>query len=280
MVYAVLHADRLDARGNLAQAIGGQAREQVMLDLQVERARLPQRRCRACTIRETTCVPPFAAVRTPSGSTSRGRERRPSLKSAVSCATAATQKVYDTTRLMAADPTRLFIDARFVSEWRSKGFHAVLPDPTQPDSRRSVLFRMLELKHAHPLAPDTNLSENFSFGLEREATCVASDKFDEYAQRHPLWGMPYGLPGLPDEEVHALTEWLNAGAPSPNIAPLSAALEREIANWEAFFNEPSNKRRLVARYIYEHLFLASLHFREAGDGMWWLSWRKRKPASA
>src|SRR2546428_4755285 len=32
------------------------------------------------------------------------------------------KKVYDTTRLISAEPTRLFHDARSVAEWREKGF--------------------------------------------------------------------------------------------------------------------------------------------------------------
>jgi hypothetical protein len=72
-------------------------------------------------------------------------------------------KVYDGSRILAAEPTRLFIDARSTAEWRKKNFHAVLNEGT-PDPRlnleNSVLYRMLRLKQRHPqprvgMLPDT-----------------------------------------------------------------------------------------------------------------------------
>src|SRR2546426_11790202 len=42
------------------------------------------------------------------------------------------KKVYDTTRLISAEPTRLFDDARSVAEWRKKGFYPLLSEGSQP----------------------------------------------------------------------------------------------------------------------------------------------------
>jgi hypothetical protein len=51
-------------------------------------------------------------------------------------------QVYDGSRLTAADPTRLFIDAQLLADWRAKGFHGVLPERGAPDPDQSVLLRM------------------------------------------------------------------------------------------------------------------------------------------
>jgi hypothetical protein len=57
----------------------------------------------------------------------------------------------------------------------------------------------------------------------------------------------------------------------------------QIAAWEAFLNQDSPKVRLASRYIYEHLFLAHLHFADgdAGTRRSSSSWcaRRRRRAS-
>jgi hypothetical protein len=178
---------------------------------------------------------------------------------------ASEQVVYDAARLTAAAPTRLFVDAHGPRAWREKGFHPVLAEGDVRDPRASVLLRMLDLKRAHPLAPDTNLADAFSLDLDRKQTCPTSEKFDEYAQAHPLWGMPYALPALSDNERNALVAWAQAGAPAPRADVLPAEVATAIARWEQFLNDPSAKGQLMARYIYEHLFLASLYFEGKDD---------------
>jgi hypothetical protein len=51
-----------------------------------------------------------------------------------------------------------------------------------------------------------------------------------------------------------------------------------IAEWEAFLDEPSPKSQLVGRYIYEHLFLASLYFKAIGEGTFFRLVRSRTPS--
>src|SRR6476646_8255201 len=54
-------------------------------------------------------------------------------------------------RLLAADPTRLFIDAHSPAEWRKKGFSPVLNERgPEGDLEGSVLYRMLRLKARSP----------------------------------------------------------------------------------------------------------------------------------
>src|SRR5690606_5673288 len=65
---------------------------------------------------------------------------------------ASKEPVYDGTRLQAATPNRLHIDAHLTAEWRARGFFPVLNegDP-RPETNLSdsLLYRMLELKKAN-----------------------------------------------------------------------------------------------------------------------------------
>jgi hypothetical protein len=171
--------------------------------------------------------------------------------------------VYDGTRLTAASPTRLFEDAQTVGEWREKGFYPVLNDQA---ADQGVLARMLALKQQHPLPVDVKLPDAITLGLDREQQCTKPENFDQYAADYPLWGMPYGLPGLNPQEHATLTSWLTDGAPGVPVASLSAPEAAAVREWEAFFNGTSLKQRLMARYMYEHLFIGDLYFSELGEG--------------
>ena len=47
-------------------------------------------------------------------------------------------KVYDGSRLLAAEPTRLHVDAHGVEAWRLKGFYPVLPEGPGAEARGSL----------------------------------------------------------------------------------------------------------------------------------------------
>jgi len=72
--------------------------------------------------------------------------------------------------------------------------------------------------------------------------------------------MPYALPGLTEKEHRTIVEWLRQGAGITERPEMSEQAEQIISQWEAFFNGSSLKQQLVARYIYEHLFIAHIHF--------------------
>ncbi len=176
---------------------------------------------------------------------------------------ASKQTVYDGARLLQASPTRLFVDAQTPSEWRTRGFHPVLNERSQtPAANRSasVLFRMLDLKNRHPLPDVSVLPGTFDFSLNRKQQCASIGEFDRFERDYPQWGMPFGLPGLSDTERATLVNWLELGAPFEGPAPLAASVEHEVNTWEEFLNGDSLKERLTSRYLYEHLFLAHLHF--------------------
>ena len=171
--------------------------------------------------------------------------------------------VYDGARISAADPTRLFIDALTTAEWRKKEFHPVLAEgATDPYQRLdgSVLYRMLRLKQLHPQPLTGRLAPGIDVGLDRKASCPTLAEFDDYASEHPEQGMPFALPNLDPEQYQTLVHWLAQGAPRQAPPALDAAVAEQVATWEHFLNGQSPKERLVARYIYEHLFLGNLHF--------------------
>lgn len=175
----------------------------------------------------------------------------------------STATVYDDGRLLEAPSTRLFVDAEQTSEWRKKGFFAVLNEraPTpEANLAASVLYRSLALKRAHPLPGEAVLPEPFDFALDRTQYCPRIDQYESYERQFPLAGMPYGLPGLDPREFDTVARWLAAGAPYEGPAPLPADVTREVQAWEAFLNGDALKERLMSRYLYEHLFLGFLYF--------------------
>ena len=174
---------------------------------------------------------------------------------------ASKDKVYDGTRLLNASMTRLFEDAQTIGQWRKKGFYPVV-DARQPD--RGVAARMLELKRQHPLPETAVLPGSFDFSLDRDQQCPKPQEFDRFASDFPLWGMPYGFPGLGVAEHDALVEWLRMGAPGVPRPALADAEQAAVARWESFFNGPGLKQQLVSRYIYEHLFIGDLYFPDVG----------------
>lgn len=175
-------------------------------------------------------------------------------------------KVYDGTRLLGANLTRLFEDASTTSEWRDMGFYPVLNERRQAPAvnlEAGVMARMLALKQEHPLPVSARLPETFDLAIDRTQQCPKIEQFDGFARQFPLWGMPYGLPGLNEQEHSTLMGWLAQGAPAGAAPGIEASLLPEIARLEDFFNGDSLKQQLASRYLYEHLFLAHLHFPES-----------------
>ncbi|MEJ2532579.1 MAG: fatty acid cis/trans isomerase [Halioglobus sp.] len=182
--------------------------------------------------------------------------------------------VYDSTRLIAGDLTRLFDDGHSERDWRKKGFYPVL-DQARPGE--GVLYRMLELKRDNPLPAGGPLPDGFDFSLYRDQQCPKQGEFDDFQRDYPQWGMPYGLPGLAPEEHAVMVEWLERGAPAAPLRPLSPSVERAVAQWEAFLNGRGKREKLMSRYLYEHLFLAALHFEQGDEPAWFRLVRSASP---
>jgi hypothetical protein len=194
---------------------------------------------------------------------------------------ASKDQVYNAARLIAAEPTRLFFDAHSNAAWRGKGFYPVLNErAATPEANRDggVMYRLLQLKRAHPLPAGARLPvDKFDFSLDRPQQCPSIEEMDRFEQRFPEWGMPFGLPGLSQRDYDTLTGWIAAGAPYRDPAPLSAAHEQRVAEWERFLNGDSLKARLMGRYIYEHWFIGHLYFDDIAGEEFFQLVRSRTP---
>lgn len=176
------------------------------------------------------------------------------------------QKVYNSLRLNAASPTRLFTDAQSVQQWREKKFYPVLNErnnTAQANREASVLYQLLELKKQNPLPDVKQLpKDNFTLSLNRKQECPTAENVGKFVNDHPQWGMPYALPGLTDEEHDIVSSWIEQGANYTPRAALPQPYIAQQAEWELWLNRDSLKQRLSSRYIYEHLSYAHLYFSE------------------
>jgi len=188
--------------------------------------------------------------------------------------------VYDPGRLLAIAPTRLFEDAHAVAQWRKMGFFPVLNEGApvkDAQGEASVMARMLQLKRDHPQPKASPLPASFDFSLDRDQFCATPDTLHRFAKEKPLWGMPYGLPNLADDEFDTLMGWIEGGAPYREPPSLRAEEREAIAEWEGFLNGDALKTQLMARYLYEHLFLAHLYFDDGASRSFFRMVRSRTP---
>ncbi len=173
-------------------------------------------------------------------------------------------KVYDVRRLVQAKPSRLFEDNFTTQGWRDDGFFPVLNEyPQQSPAvnlQASLLYRFLDLKKQHPNPTTKTLPKDVTLDIQRKEQCTDINGFDDFAEKKPLWGMPYGLPQISDEEHNTLKQWVAQGATFTPRPELVAEFDQRIDQWEAYLNQDSLKGQLVSRYIYEHLYLANLYF--------------------
>lgn len=173
------------------------------------------------------------------------------------------KRVYDASRILAAAPTRLFIDAETTEAWRQLNFHPVLNERNQePDANieNSVLYQMLQLKQDNPLPTEGLLPETFDLNLDHNYICPTAEEFSDFKKKYPLWGMPYALPGLTENEHETFIKWIGQGAQILPREGISGRAAQIISQWETFLNGKSLKQQLMSRYLYEHLFIGRMHF--------------------
>lgn len=158
-------------------------------------------------------------------------------------------------------PTRIGIDAKDEAGWRALGFFSVV------GKADSNLFQSLNLK-----MQNSNL--NPEIRAEKAKTCPQNPKeWVEFSKDHLDMGMPYGLPALTSDEFQLINQWLAMGAPGPNPQelwmaknPTTASGKVAVQQVEDFLNQGSIKSKIVSRYLYEHLFLAHLEFKNEMPG--------------
>ena len=172
-------------------------------------------------------------------------------------------KVYDALRLSAIEPTRLFIDARDTKGWRKKGFFNLLENKDSNQSYDdSIMMHMINQKRLNPKIVGIYDPEEDS-----NWQCPKNKKeLNEYFDDRPNHAMPYGFPELKNQEYVTLASWIHNGAKGPTkeeekrLKAPSKEAQIEIEKWENFLNSDDAKHKMTARYLYEHLYLAHLHF--------------------
>ncbi len=189
--------------------------------------------------------------------------------------------VYNGSRLKPAEPTRIYEDAQTLRGWHDKGFYSVMtsdpvapavvgrndevtnasPGPTESADESSIFLKMIELTHSRDQFPTQTVREN--------RVCVASPKAAAALREKPELGMPYGLPALSKNEEQTLHSWAESVRHQPDqelhalsLIGAAPALKKQAKSWEAFLNTPDLEHKIVARYIFEHLFLG--HFMTPG----------------
>ena len=172
-------------------------------------------------------------------------------------------RVYNGARLLQAKYVSPFADAFSTKEWRERDFYPVLNEGSDRDNANtegSLIYKFLELKNKHPMPNQAFLPKEITLELNRKQQCPTIYQFTEFSKKFSLWGMPYGLPAISDDEQNTIFSWLKAGSPIPSEKPLSSKQQKQVDKWEAYLNNNSLKAQLVSRYIYEHLYLFHLYF--------------------
>lgn len=184
--------------------------------------------------------------------------------------------VYAGTRTEAQATTRLFVDAHGAAAWQRKGFTSVLD---QQGGQAALLARMLELGHQQPFAANSKLPAELQININRLNQCPLPQEFETFARNNPQAGMPFAVTGLTETDYQMLQAWIEQGAPIDQQAlQASAAEAQQIATWEAFMNAPGAREALVSRWLYEHLFLAHMHFTGGEPGHFFQMVRSRTPS--
>ena len=170
--------------------------------------------------------------------------------------------VYDALRLSAQKPTRLFIDANSTKGWRKKSFYSLTENFDANGSYNdSIMMHMLYDKKINPQIIGEYKPEKDKLICPRN-----TKEMGQYLEDKPNHGMPYGFPALDDIEYKTLAQWIAQGSHGPTkkeqkkLSKPSLKAQEQINKWEKFLNTPDPKHTVTARYLYEHLFLAHIHF--------------------
>ena len=177
---------------------------------------------------------------------------------------ATKQKVYDATRLVTADHTRLHVDAKTEEQWRNKGFFSILGDRQSPSIierlKSSILYQMLAQSRLHTL-PYSQSVKDLVQDSHEPAKAPDQEELSDYFKNYHHGGMPYFVQRLSNNEFNKIANWVAQGSPvESSDNTLSYDETESVKLWESFLNQPSLKAQLVSRYLYEHWFISHLYF--------------------
>ena len=173
------------------------------------------------------------------------------------------------------EPTFVWNSPNTLEDWRKMGFFSVIEG-----GRDSIMGKMLALGHANPVTPNEPFPADIKIdGLQRKNYLPNPYEIDGYVAQFPKEGMPLAVSGLTDEEYEATMSWLEDGAPIDYEAPKPTAKElAQIRKWEDFLNADDKPSKLVARYIFEHMFLVNFLFEDRDDASSFILVRSTTPS--
>lgn len=159
--------------------------------------------------------------------------------------------VYDGLRVEAVAPTRLYEDAFLKAEWQQRGFVDVLSGGDE-----SLFISTLRLSRDRKKWPKLKVRESM--------TCASTQK--NLLEASPELAMPYGLPAIAVHDQQQLSTWVRNGAKGHDVSlglqSLTPTQVELVRSWEEFFNGSDLKSKLVARYLFEHFFMAHFYLEE------------------
>jgi hypothetical protein len=174
---------------------------------------------------------------------------------------ATTASVYGGLRLKEVPLTRLFEDAEGEDAWRDKGFFPVVGE----DAGSSLLWSAVVHGASHTFSPDEP-PVGVDLALNGPGTCPQLDAYPAYVAESPLAGMPYGMASLTPDELESIRAWLDAGAPVDTVPDEPTDPDRAMLDrWERYLNRSGAREQLVARYLYEHFYLAKVFFSDTSE---------------
>jgi hypothetical protein len=175
----------------------------------------------------------------------------------------------------AIEPTFVWNSPNTLDDWRTMGFFSVIEG-----GRDSIMGKLLALGHANPVEPNAQFPADIKINqLERKNYLPNKYEIDGYVEQYPKEGMPLAVSGLTEKEYAATMSWLEQGAPIDYEAAEPTAKElAQIQKWEDFLNADDKRSRLVARFIFEHLFLVNFHFDDRDDANSFIIVRSTTPS--
>ncbi len=159
------------------------------------------------------------------------------------------------------------------AEWRKRGFYPVLSrGGTKLENQYlSLLYQMIETGTRHNVPGFSRQALMPLYSKRYDHQCPATpNSLRAQLKQNPASGMPFGLPALEDRDFKTLRDWVMTGSPGPTEQELRDAdtpnSPAAVLAWETFFNGSDKKSQLVARYIFDHVFLATIVLDESpGD---------------
>ncbi len=170
-------------------------------------------------------------------------------------------------------------------EWRQRGFYPVLDREGTSSDRlnRSLLYKLVAAGRQYNQPGFSREAVMPLYAKRYDHQCPATLKaLDAYLEANPAAGMPFGLPAIDSADIEKLASWVGNGSPGPTQEQLRQAEavsgKAAVGEWEAFLNDPDPRNRLVARFIFDHVFQASIVLEESPGDFFRLV-RSKTPAS-